>query len=113
MTDEYVKHGYVTRPDQGVRGGGSEVKASGRSTSGSLTVIEIVVDGQTPTRQTHTREDESVYVLTAHSTSSAAGTVFRGRAGLVCVPAPRTSAHLPVDRRSRHRAVDRRARRAR
>jgi mannose-6-phosphate isomerase-like protein (cupin superfamily) len=64
MTDEHLIHGYVVGPHQGVPGGGPEVKASGRSTGGSLTVIEIVVDGQGPPRHTHTREDESLYVFT-------------------------------------------------
>ena len=64
MSDEHLIRGYVTGPRQGVPGRGPEVKASGRSTGGSLTVIEIVVDGQGPPRHTHTREDESVYVLT-------------------------------------------------
>jgi mannose-6-phosphate isomerase-like protein (cupin superfamily) len=39
------------------------VKASGRSTGGSLTVIAAAIDGGPP-RHTHTREDESFYVLT-------------------------------------------------
>jgi mannose-6-phosphate isomerase-like protein (cupin superfamily) len=39
------------------------VKASGRSTGGSLTVMEATIDGGPP-RHTHSREDESFYVLT-------------------------------------------------
>ncbi|HYY78190.1 MAG TPA: cupin domain-containing protein [Actinomycetes bacterium] len=42
---------------------GPEVKASGQSTGGSLTVIEVAIDGGPP-RHTHSREDESFYVLT-------------------------------------------------
>ena len=38
------------------------MKASGRSTGGSLTVIETTIDGGPP-RHTHSREDESFYVL--------------------------------------------------
>lgn len=64
MSDEHLIRGYVVGPHQGVPDRGSEVKASGRSTGGSLTVIEIVVDGQGPPRHTHTREDESIYILT-------------------------------------------------
>jgi mannose-6-phosphate isomerase-like protein (cupin superfamily) len=41
---------------------GPEVKASGKSTGGSLTLIEVAIDGGPP-RHTHTREDESFYVL--------------------------------------------------
>jgi mannose-6-phosphate isomerase-like protein (cupin superfamily) len=64
MSDERVVRGYVVGPHQGVPDRRSEVKASGRSTGGSLTVMEIVVDGQGPPRHTHTREDESVFVFT-------------------------------------------------
>jgi quercetin dioxygenase-like cupin family protein len=64
MSDERLIHGYATEPHEGVPGGGPEVRASGHSTGGSLTVMEIVVDGQGPPRHTHTREDESVYVFT-------------------------------------------------
>jgi quercetin dioxygenase-like cupin family protein len=55
--------GYVVGPRAGVPGAGPEVKASGRSTGGSLTVTEIsVTDG--PPKHVHTREDESVYIFT-------------------------------------------------
>ena len=40
-----------------------DVKASGRLTDGSLTAMELAVDGGTP-KHTHTREDESFYVFT-------------------------------------------------
>ena len=42
--------------------GRPDVKASRRSTGGSLTLIEATIDGGPP-RHTHTREDESFYVL--------------------------------------------------
>lgn len=64
MPDEHLVHGYAVGVNEGVPGAGPDVKASGRSTGGSLTVMEIVVDGQGPPRHTHTREDESVYILT-------------------------------------------------
>jgi quercetin dioxygenase-like cupin family protein len=63
MSDGNVIRGYVTGPNEGVRGGSPDVKASGRSTGGSVTVVEMVVR-QGPPRHTHTTEDESVYVLT-------------------------------------------------
>jgi mannose-6-phosphate isomerase-like protein (cupin superfamily) len=63
MTYEPATRGYVLGPDEGVPDQGPEVKASGRSTGGSLTVIEMAVDGGPP-RHTHSREDESFYVLT-------------------------------------------------
>ena len=62
MQNEYVTSGYAVGPGQGVPHRGNDVKASGRSTGGSLTVIEITVDGGPP-RHTHTREDESFYVF--------------------------------------------------
>jgi quercetin dioxygenase-like cupin family protein len=63
MSDGDLIRGYVTKRDEGVRGSSRDVKASGRSTRGSVTVMEMVV-GQGPPRHTHTREDESIYVLT-------------------------------------------------
>ncbi|HEX8859102.1 MAG TPA: cupin domain-containing protein [Actinomycetes bacterium] len=63
MPDEPVTRGYVVGPGEGVPGRGPEVKASGQSTAGSLTVIEVSIDGGPP-RHTHTHEDESFYVLT-------------------------------------------------
>jgi quercetin dioxygenase-like cupin family protein len=55
--------GYAVGPGEGVPGRGHDVKASGQSTGGNLTVIEIAIDGGPP-RHTHRREDESLYVLT-------------------------------------------------
>jgi quercetin dioxygenase-like cupin family protein len=63
VPNQHVTHGYVVGPGEGVPGRGPEVKASGRSTGGSLTVIEVTIDGGPP-RHTHSREDESLYVLT-------------------------------------------------
>jgi len=60
---ERVTRGYVVGPDEGVPDRGADVKASGRSTGGSLTVIELAIDGGPP-RHMHTREDESFYVFT-------------------------------------------------
>jgi len=63
MPDEPAPRGYVVGPGQGVPDRTPDVKASGRSTGGSLTVMERAVDGGPP-RHTHTREDESFYVFT-------------------------------------------------
>jgi len=63
VSNEPVTRGYLVGPGEGVPGRGPDVKASGRSTGGSLTVIEATIDGGPP-RHTHTREDESFYVLT-------------------------------------------------
>jgi len=63
MRYEPVSRGYVAGPGEGVPGRGPDVKASGRSTGGSLTVMEFAIDGGPP-RHTHTREDESFYVVT-------------------------------------------------
>ena len=56
-------HGYVIGPHPGVPDRGSGVKASGHSTAGSLTVMDLTVETQGPPRHIHTREDESVYVF--------------------------------------------------
>jgi len=61
--DEPVTRGYVVGPGEGVPDQGPEVKASGRSTGGSLTLIELAIESGPP-RHTHAREDESFYVLT-------------------------------------------------
>jgi mannose-6-phosphate isomerase-like protein (cupin superfamily) len=63
VPNEPVTRGYVVGPGEGVSDQGPEVKASGRSTGGSLTLIELAIDDGPP-RHTHTREDESFYVLT-------------------------------------------------
>ena len=63
MSNEPVTRGYVVGAGAGVPGRGSEVKASGQSTGGSLTVIETTIHGGPP-RHTHSREDESFYILT-------------------------------------------------
>jgi mannose-6-phosphate isomerase-like protein (cupin superfamily) len=63
VPDQPVTRGYVVGPGEGVPGRGRDVKASGRSTGGSLTVIEATIDGEPP-RHTHSREDESFYILT-------------------------------------------------
>jgi mannose-6-phosphate isomerase-like protein (cupin superfamily) len=62
MEKEPVTRGYVVGPGQGGLHRGNDVKASGQSTGGSLTVIDVTVNGGPP-RHTHTREDESFYVL--------------------------------------------------
>jgi mannose-6-phosphate isomerase-like protein (cupin superfamily) len=63
VPNQPVTRGYVVGPGAGVPDRAPEVKASGRSTGGSLTVIETTIDGGPP-RHTHSREDESFYVLT-------------------------------------------------
>jgi mannose-6-phosphate isomerase-like protein (cupin superfamily) len=54
--------GFAVGPGDGLAGPIPDVKASGRSTGGSLTVMEIAVEGGPP-RHTHTHEDESLYLL--------------------------------------------------
>ncbi len=63
MQNEPVIRGYVLSRGEGVPDRGPEVKASRWSTGGSLTLIEFTIDGGPP-KHTHTREDESFYVLT-------------------------------------------------
>ena len=63
MPNQPVTRGYVVGPDEGAPDRAPEVKASGRSTGGSLTLIEVTIGGGPP-RHIHTREDESLYLLT-------------------------------------------------
>jgi mannose-6-phosphate isomerase-like protein (cupin superfamily) len=62
VPNEPVARGYALGPGQALPAGRPDVKASRRSTGGSLTLIEATIDGGPP-RHTHTREDESFYVL--------------------------------------------------
>ena len=63
MSNQPALRGYVVGPGEGVPDRTPDVKASGRSTGGSVTVMELAVDGGPP-RHTHTREHESFYVFT-------------------------------------------------
>jgi mannose-6-phosphate isomerase-like protein (cupin superfamily) len=86
LPNEPVTRGYVVGPGEGVPDQGPEVKASGRSTGGSLTVIEVVIDGGPP-RHTHTREDESLYVLTGTLEVACGDDRFQaGRGSFVFLP---------------------------
>ena len=62
MSNEPVRRGYILGRGQGVPGRNPDLKASGASTGGSLTLIETVIDGGPP-RHVHAHEDESFYVL--------------------------------------------------
>ncbi|HEY3261569.1 MAG TPA: cupin domain-containing protein [Pseudonocardiaceae bacterium] len=62
MANQPAIRGYVLRPGEAVLDRPPEIKASGRSTGGSLTVIQQTIDGGPP-RHMHTREDESCYVF--------------------------------------------------
>src|SRR6266536_2121912 len=106
MSIEPVIRGYVVGPGQGVPDRESEVKASGRSTGRSLTVIEVTVD-EGPPRHTHTREHESLYVFTGALYVECGEDRFEAGQGLVRLPAAQPAAHLPVHRRPGYRAVDR------
>jgi hypothetical protein len=83
MPDEPAVRGYVVGPGEGVPDRTPDVKASGRSTGGSLTVMELAVDGGPP-RHTHTREDESLYVFTGSWTWGAVRTGSRLDQGRLC-----------------------------
>jgi quercetin dioxygenase-like cupin family protein len=80
MGDESNVRGYVVGPGQGVPHRVQDVKASGRSTGGSLTVMSISVDGGPP-RHTHTREDESVYLFTGTLDVECGDDRFRAQPG--------------------------------
>ncbi len=57
-----IERGFVVGPGEGVPGAVGEVKAAGRSTANSLTVIKLGIETGPP-RHIHTREDESLYVF--------------------------------------------------
>src|ERR671933_202525 len=63
MQAEPAIRGFVIRAGDGLPHRVREVKASGRATAGSLTVMQVALNSGPP-RHTHTREDESFYVLT-------------------------------------------------
>ena len=92
MPNEPVTSGYVVGPNEGVPDRGPEVKASGRSTGGSLTLIEVAIDGGPP-RHTHTREDESFYVLTGTLDVECGEDRFQAGPGS-CVFLPRNLPHV-------------------
>ena len=77
MSNQPAMRGYVVGPGEGVPDRTPDVKASGRSTGGSLTVMELTVEGGPP-RHTHTREDESLYVFTGVAQSDRARRAVRG-----------------------------------
>ena len=86
MSNQPVTRGYVVGPGEGVPGRGPEIKASGRSTGGSLTVLEATIDGGPP-RHTHEREDESFDVLTGSLDVACGEDRFRaGPGSLVFLP---------------------------
>jgi mannose-6-phosphate isomerase-like protein (cupin superfamily) len=80
MQNEPAIRGYVVGPGEGVPGRSRDVKASGRSTGGSLTVMEFAIEGGPP-RHTHTREDESFFVLTGTLDVECGGDRFEARPG--------------------------------
>jgi mannose-6-phosphate isomerase-like protein (cupin superfamily) len=63
MHVEPVTRGFMVAAGEAVPGCTPDLKASGRATAGSLTVMEMAIDGGPP-RHTHTRQDESFYVFT-------------------------------------------------
>src|SRR5215831_3498937 len=60
--DVAAERGYVLNPHQGLAPSQPDLKASAGSTGGLLTVLNFSIDGGPP-RHTHTREDESIYLL--------------------------------------------------
>lgn len=79
--------GYMVRADEGVDDRGAEVKASNRSTGGSLAVYRSVVDGQGPPPHTHAHEDETIFVLTGVIEAECGDEVFTANEGdLVFLP---------------------------
>lgn len=88
MTEyESQVRGYLVKADQGVDDRGSEVKASSRSTGGSLAIYRSIVDGEGPPPHTHTREDETIFVLAGAIEAECGDEVFTAHEGdLVFLP---------------------------
>ncbi len=80
MPNESVVRGYALGPGEALPGGRPDVRASRRSTGGSLTLLEATIDGGPP-RHMHTREDESFYVLTGALEVECGEDVFRAEPG--------------------------------
>lgn len=80
-------HGYLVKADEGVDDRGTEVKASSRSTGGSLAVYRSVIDGQGPPPHTHTHEDETIFVLNGVLEAECGDEVFTASEGdLIFLP---------------------------
>jgi quercetin dioxygenase-like cupin family protein len=89
--------GYAVAPGEGVQGRGRDVKASGLSTGGNLTVIEIAIDGGPP-RHAHTHEDESLYVFSGVLDVECGDDRFRAEpGGFVFLPRLVPHAFVSVD----------------
>lgn len=79
--------GYLIKADEGVVGRDPEVKASNRSTGGSLAVYRSVVDGQGPPPHTHRHQDETIFVISGVIEAECGDELFTAREGaLVFLP---------------------------
>jgi len=72
--------GYILDANRGLAPGQPDLKASAGSTSGQLTVLTFSLDGGPP-RHTHTREDESIYLLAGRLAVECDGQEFDARPG--------------------------------
>jgi len=72
--------GYILDAHHGLAKSQPDLKASAESTSGQLTVITLSIDGGPP-RHTHTREDESIYLLAGRLAVECDGQEFAATPG--------------------------------
>jgi quercetin dioxygenase-like cupin family protein len=72
--------GYVLHADQGLTPAKPDLKASAGSTGGQLTVFTLSLNGGPP-RHTHTREDESIYLLSGRLEVECDGEEFEAAPG--------------------------------
>ena len=80
MSERGNAESYVLHAGQGVPDGGPDLKASGASTGGALTVIESRTSGGAP-MHVHSREDECFYVLEGAIVVHCGADVYEAGAG--------------------------------
>jgi len=79
-TSIFSGRGYILDANHGLAPSQPDLKASAGSTGGRLTVLTFSLDGGPP-RHTHTREDESIYLLSGRLEVECDGQEFAATPG--------------------------------
>jgi len=74
------RRGYILHANQGLAPAQPQLKASAGSTGGQLTVFTLSLNGGPP-RHTHTREDESIYLISGRLEVECDGEEFEATRG--------------------------------
>jgi len=91
-----AQRGYILDAHQGLAQSQPDLKADAGSTGGQLTVLTFALDGGPP-RHTHTREDESIYLLAGRLAVECDGQEFAATPGsFVYLPRGRPHAFSSV-----------------